>query len=276
MFEYQQTFKSKQIFLWEIKSDNEVFNGINRHTHRECEVYYMIDGQLEIWLEGHGYHVVTDSLLLMPSNCTHQWIYPSGKISRRICIHFLPEMLNSSERSLFEILFKKPLHFLNVSQYDLDFYIRSITNCSLIEKPVQNIAIKSRMIALLSQILYLSSTKAVKPAALDKRIINVITYLEDNFKKDVTLNDLSSRFAITKNHLNFLFHKTVGMPIKKYVNIKRLIFARQEILGGERSSEAAYHAGFHDYTSFFRAYKSFYGSSPSEQTANVITGNKSV
>jgi len=108
----------------------------------------------------------------------------------------------------------------------------------------------------------LSSTKVAKPVVLDERIKKVLTYLEENFNKDISLDDLADRFFITKNHLNFLFRKMVGMPIKKYIIAKRLGFARQEILGGEHPTQVAYHAGFHDYATFYRAYKLFYGISP--------------
>ena len=235
----------------------------------------MVDGELEISLEGQVYHIVPDSLLFMPSNYYHQWKYPSGKINHRICIHFLPEMLNKTERDFFLNLFAEPLHFLDGSQYDLNFYIRAITECALMEVPLQKIAIKNRMIAFLSQMHYLWSTKAVKPVVLDERIRKMIVYLGENLQSNISLDDLSERFLITKNHLNFLFNKMVGTSIMKYITIKRLGFARQEILRGARLSEAAYRVGFNDYSSFYRAYRSFYGSAPSELLAGGINISKS-
>jgi len=269
MYHYQ-IFKSGKLYIWDVKSDNRVYEGIVSHCHRECEIFYMVDGELDICLEGHVYHVVSDSLLLMPSNFYHQRIYPFGKVSHRISIHFLPEMLSKAERDFYQILFTAPLHFLDVSRYDLDFYIRAVTECELMEKPLQKIAVKIRLKALLSQIHYLSSTKAVKPVILDERIMNIITYLEKNFQKDIYLGDMADKFSITKNHLNYLFHNVVGMPIKKYIMAKRLAFARQEILNGEHPSQVSYHAGFHNYATFYRAYKLFYGLSPSEQMADGV------
>lgn len=269
MYHYD-IFKSGKMHIWDVKSDNKVYHGIESHCHRECEIFYMVDGMLEICLEDHVYHVVSDSLLLMPSNFLHQRIYHSGKTSHRISIHFLPEMLSKSERDFFQVLFTEPLHFLDVSRYDLNFYIRAVTECELMEKPLQKIAVKLRLKALLSQIHYLSSTKAVKPVVLDERIMKVILYLEENFQKDISLDNLADRFLITKNHLNFLFHNMVGIPIKKYIMEKRLVFARQRILDGEHPSQVAYSAGYHDYATFYRAYKLYYGLSPSEQLANGV------
>jgi len=267
---HHKIFKSGKMYLWDVKSDNTLYNRVESHCHKECEIYYMINGGLDIYLEGHMYHVISDSLLLIPSNLLHERLYPLGKISHRITIHFLPEMLTKAERDFFHNLFTEPLHFLNVSRYDLNFYIRAVTECESMAKPLQKIAIKIRLKALLSQIQYLSSTKASKPVVLDERITKVLTYLEENFNKDISLDDLADRFFITKNHLNFLFSKMIGMPIKKYIIAKRLGFARQKILDGEHPTQVAYHAGFHDYATFYRAYKLFYNISPSEQLADGI------
>jgi AraC-like DNA-binding protein len=271
-------FNFDQVFIWDIKSDNEEWEGRDSHCHKECEIHYTVDGEGEISLEGHVYHIVSDSLLFIPSNYFHQWKFSSEKINHRICIHFLPEILSKTRREggdFFNNLFVKPFYFLNGSQFDLNFYIRAITECALMEEPLQRIAIKSRMIAMLSQIHYLWSTKAVKPIVLDERIRKVIIYLGENLQKNITLDDLSDRFLITKNHLNLLFKKTVGTTIKKYITVKRLGFVRQQILYGIRLPDAVYKAGFTDYSSFYRAYKSFYGSTPSELLAEGINTFKS-
>jgi len=179
-------------------------------------------------------------------------------------------MLSKTDNDLFQNLFREPLHFLDVSRYDLNFFIRAITECDLMEKPLQKIVVKTRLKSLLTQILYLSTTKAVKPVRLDERIVKVIEYLEKNFQKDICLGDLADKFSITKNHLNLLFHNAVGVPIKKYIMAKRLVFARLEILNGKHPSEVSYNAGFHNYTTFYRAYKLFFGLSPSEQMTDGV------
>ena len=263
MYDYH-VFQSGKMFIWNVKSDNEALKGSNSHCHKEYELLFFINGEAEYRIEGRVYHLVSDSLLLIPTNYYHQWLTPKEKTNHRIAIHFLPEMLNKAERGFFLDLFAEPLYFINSTQHDLNFYIKSITECELMDTSLQEMAVKSRMIALLTQIRYLRSTKAVKPVILDERIRNMLTYIGNNLDKDIYLDSLSEQFLITKNHLNFLFQKIVGTTIMKYITIKRLGIARQEIIEGARPTEAAYKAGFNDYTTFYRAYKSFYGSAPSE------------
>jgi AraC-like DNA-binding protein len=263
MYKYQ-IFQLGKMYLWEVKGDTEVYEGRFSHCHKECEIFYMLDGEVEFLIEGHKFILASDGFLLIPSNCFHQWKYPSNKMHHRISIHFLPELLDRAEQDFFMDMFTEPLHFVSGSQYNLNFFFQAIIDCEKMEAPLQIIASKNRMASLLSQIHLLRSAYAVKPLVPDERIQMIIKYVTENLQEDISLDELSSMFAVTKNHLNALFHKAVGTPIMKYISTKRLEFARQEILKGARLGEAAYKVGFHDYTTFYRAYKSFYGCPPSE------------
>jgi AraC-like DNA-binding protein len=258
------------MYLYNAKSDEEVLEGRKFHIHKEFEIYYMIKGEAEFILEGNKFIVVSDSLLLIPSNCFHQWEYPSGKIHSRISIHFLPELLNKPERDFFLNKFSDPVHFLNGSLHKINFFIQAIAECESYEESLQKIAARVRLASLLSQLCFIKSINSVKPVMLDERIGQIIVYIGEHLKEELSLSSLADRFRLNKNHLNVLFHKIVGTPIMKYVTAKRLGSAQQDILSGTAFAEAAYNAGFNDYTTFFRAYKSFYGCPPSEAMAHGI------
>ena len=262
MYEYKPCY-SDQIWFWDIKSDSESYDGSNSHYNKECEIIYMVSGECEMLIENQIFHLVSDSLLFMPANSIHQWKYQEGKINHRIAINFMPEIFNKSERKILFNIFSRPFFLLNGSQCDLDFYIRAIAECESMNISLQKVALKSRLIALITQIYFLCSEKSVKPIILDNKIRKVITFIENNLQKNLTLDFLSSKFLISKNHLNNLFKKAVGTTIKKFILVKRLGFVREQLLHGSKPSEAAYKAGFNDYTAFFRAYKAFYGSAPS-------------
>jgi AraC-like DNA-binding protein len=266
MYEYRISSLG-QMYLYNVKSDNELYKGSSSHCHKEFEIYYMIEGEVEITIEGKKFFAVSDSLMLIPSNHFHQWEYPTGKIHSRISIHFLPELLSESERDFFLSKFSAPVHFLNGSLHKINSLIQSIDECKLYEEPVKKIAAKARLVSLLSQIHFIKSNNSIKPVVLDERIGQVIVYIGNHLQEELSLDILSDKFRLNKNHLNVLFHKIVGTPIMKFVTAKRLGLAQQEMLSGTPFEEAAYNAGFNEYTTFFRAYKSFYGCSPSEAMA---------
>lgn len=271
MYEYKPCY-SDQIWFWDIKSDSESYDGSNSHYNKECEIIYMVSGECEMLIENQIFHLVSDSLLFMPANSFHQWKYQEGKINHRISINFMPEIFNDSEREILYSLFTRPFFLLNGSQHNLDFYVRAVTECVSMNSFLQKIALKSRVFSLVTQIYFLYSEKSVKPIILDNKIRKIITFIENNLQKDLTLDYISQKFFVSKNHINVLFKKAVGTTIKKFIMVKRLGFVREQLLRGSKPSEASYKAGFNDYTAFFRAYKAFYGTAPS----NIISDRVNV
>ncbi|MDR0377461.1 MAG: helix-turn-helix domain-containing protein [Spirochaetaceae bacterium] len=59
-----------------------------------------------------------------------------------------------------------------------------------------------------------------------------------------------------------LFKRTTGTMVNNYIREQRLYLARREMEAGEGAEQAAFSAGFNNYTSFFRAHKARFDESP--------------
>ncbi len=73
---------------------------------------------------------------------------------------------------------------------------------------------------------------------------------------------LSKKFYMSETELNRSFKKSTGLPVGKYINIKRLILARELLKKGMPANEVSLRCGFNDYSTFFRAYKKQFGANP--------------
>jgi AraC-like DNA-binding protein len=146
----------------------------------------------------------------------------------------------------------------------INFFIQTIADCGQFDETLRESAAKNRLESLLYQIHFMKTTNTFRSMVFDERIRDVIVYIADHLSEELTLDSVADEFALSKGHLNVLFHEIVGTPIMKYIRTKRLGFAQQEILSGCHPGEASMKAGFNDYTTFFRAYKSFYGHAPTE------------
>ena len=233
------------------------------HLHAEYEIIYVFSGEAEFHLEEYRYPFFSESLFLTPPNTLHGWKPISPRLYHRVSVLFRPELFDEAEQSIFLKLFTRPEFFPNTASRNIHFYVTSLLECKDMEMPLQRIALKSRLVSLLSEIALLHSNRARKPASRDKRILGALKYLEEHLQDELTLEDIAARFSVSKNYLNLLFRQTTGTTVNHYIRTKRLGLARQEILKGSTAQEAAYNAGFNDYSNFYRAYKTFYGSIPS-------------
>ncbi|MDR2631030.1 MAG: helix-turn-helix domain-containing protein [Spirochaetaceae bacterium] len=250
--------------IWNNESNIGPGVDFRSHVHAEYEIIYVFSGNVEFYLEEYKYPFLAESLFLTPPNSFHGWKPLSLRLYHRVSILFMPELFDQTEQSLFLKLFNTGHQFFpNTSCGNINFYITALLDCKNMEGPLQKIALKSRLVSLLSEITLLPSKYPREPACNDNRVLGVLKYLGEHLRDELSLEDIAHRFSISKNYLNLLFRQTTGTTVNHYIRVKRLGLARQEILRGADAQEAAYHAGFNDYSNFYRAYKAFYGSMPS-------------
>jgi AraC-like DNA-binding protein len=187
----------------------------------------------------------------------------------------MPDFLDKAEQGVFLELFNSgPRLFPDTSSRNIGFFMQSILACADMGQPQQRLTLKGRLVSLLSEITLLQLNHTREPESGDKRVHDVLAFLGEHLKEELGLEDLSWRFNISKNYLNTLFRQATGTTVKQYVRIKRLGLVRQELTKGANLEEAAYKAGFNNYSNFYRAYKSFYGSMPSTQRTNKGSRDK--
>ena len=86
---------------------------------------------------------------------------------------------------------------------------------------------------------------------------------DNNLAEDLSIDELASRFYISKYHMMRRFRAETGYTIHAYLVGKRLALAREQIAAGTPVLQASADCGFGDYSAFCRAYKRRFGMPPS-------------
>ena len=99
----------------------------------------------------------------------------------------------------------------------------------------------------------------------NKKMIDVIDYLNEHLTDDISIDFLADTFFLSRYHLMHAFKEETGYTIGNYLTTKRLLLARDLIQQGKPITNVCYECGFRNYSTFSRAYKKNFGSSPREQ-----------
>jgi AraC-like DNA-binding protein len=234
------------------------------HCHAEYEIYYITQGDVDFRVEGRLYKPSPESILLIPPNYAHGDATGTTKLYHHISVHFLPELIDDAERDFLLSLYTAPnQYYPDLSTIRIDALVQSIMDCKAMESPFLGIALKYRIVTLLTHIYQVHTQDMGKSAPRDKRIQMVLVYLNNNLREHIKLDQLAGKFNINKDYLNEIFHREMGTTINQYLRVKRLVLASQELRKGTNAEEAAYRSGFNDYSNFYRAYKAYFGVKPS-------------
>lgn len=104
----------------------------------------------------------------------------------------------------------------------------------------------------------------IETSTKNSKINEILDYINNNFTKNLSCENLSNTFFINRYYLMHLFKSETGFTINNYITIKRVQYAKKLISRGIKITDAAYSAGFNNYSTFSRAYKKIYKKSPKD------------
>lgn len=100
-----------------------------------------------------------------------------------------------------------------------------------------------------------------KPA--EKRISDILFYLNHNFTQKITVESTAKEFGFEKNYFGKKFYSQVGMSLNNYVNSTRLNYGYSLVVDNELTIEEIAHAcGFENRTYFTTLFRQKFGVSP--------------
>lgn len=245
------------------------------HHHDFYKIIVFISGRVTYLIEGTSYILKPWDILLITNKDIHRAIIDTIEPYERIVVWFKPSFLekNSSHDSnllaCFDSSSREKQNILRLTHDELKLIKKNLFE---LEGSFRNNSFgvnteKNSLFLLL--IVYLN--RIFQQADLsslfcrvqyDETIDKIIKYINENVASDLTIENLSKKFYLSKYTLMHKFKKQTGFTVHNFILQKRLLAAGTRIKNGSPVAEASYKCGFADYSSFARAFKKFYGVSP--------------
>ncbi len=97
----------------------------------------------------------------------------------------------------------------------------------------------------------------------NSHIQNIISYIEKNITKKLTLQDISNAIGLTKEYTACIFKKETGYTITEYVNERKMLYAKELISHNEMSlPELSSYLGYENYSYFSKLFKRQFNVAP--------------
>jgi AraC-like DNA-binding protein len=221
-----------------------------------------MEGDITFSLEQDTYHIVPPTLLLIQPGQHHCILtntvgVPYDRYVFRFNETDLPKELNRALESIAPVSEIKDQHLM-------DLFLRLDPFISYIEPDFCTEFLKC---ALTEIIIYLCSSN-LNPSTkviTNKEMETIINYINTNLESIFSIDDICDNVFMSRAKVNRLFQDQLHTPPMAYVRGKKCILAKKLLLSGYPLTTLYEKCGFIHYSTFYRAYRWFFGHSPSEE-----------
>ena len=251
-----------RLFLFEGRDGNY---RVAKHWHRSVEVFLVLDGQIEFFINNKRLLLKAADFVIVNSNEIHSIEVPDPNFTVvvQIPVSCFAGYLEDGDYALFTK--QEEEDNLNLVQLIVRMY-------RTYEEKGLGSELKVRSLFL--ELLYLLVTRFMKKEDdqgsirqkrhLDK-LSNITAYLKNNYDKDITLESVAATFGFSPTYLSRMFKRYASVSYKTYLLDLRTEYGLREMMNTSHSlSEVALNNGFPNGRAFSKAFVKRYGCLPSE------------
>lgn len=244
---------------------------IKPHWHQGIEINYLLKGSgLQFVLEGKTFHFNAGDIWIVNRNQVHS---SSSIINKKLHYigliiddDFLLSEFPSSINWNLQLMGQKSAK--NKQQYQklgalLKDIAKHITNPLADDNRFQILADLFQAIIVIDQ--YFNHPKPSQTAPNSSLVKDLISYVNQHHREDISATSIAQTFALSQVTLNKQLKQSSHLPIGAYLNLTRLLDARQLLLNTDKPIETiANEVGFSDSKVLNRNFKKWKGKTPTQ------------
>ncbi|MCX4169028.1 AraC family transcriptional regulator [Enterococcus casseliflavus] len=237
------------------------------HYHDFHEIYCLLDGEVDYYVEDCVYHMQPGNILLIHHHDIHHMMLtlPSARYERVFC-YFDESYLHrySSAKTDLTLCFSRinnrQSHFLPTSLTEVRPFIQDLQKHSASEEYGSDLRYTqcfNEFLFFLNQ-RFLALQKENTPLTNSKEnhvVRHAIHYIQDHLSEPVKVETLAKAQFISREHLTREFKRHTGFSPHAYIQKRKLLYAKERLLEGATITIACNDAGFTNYSHFIKAFK---------------------
>lgn len=241
----------------------------NEHIHQDAELIYVLQGMLNVHLDEESYQLSSEDIIIININKRHSLLTEEDSLIFRILIPYT--LLNRYVAQDYIMFWCNTT--LDHSEYHhtlricLRHMLSSIIKNPSTPNPMTVSYFYELLHCLCNQFLVESGDRRFEQnqSKYDRRMNDVISYIEENYSQSISLNDLAEQVHLTYSYLSRHFKKMFGTNFLEYVNKVRLHHAVEDLLYTDKPiTRIAVDNGFINSSGLNKIFKDTYDMTPTD------------
>lgn len=238
--------------------------------HKEIEIFWLLNGKVEMNVDGKTIYLLADDLYVINSNVGHATFATSpDTIAMRLHVNpfFFSQQRVDTAKGRFII--NTAANGYEKKFEDLKCLLARLHK-QLKENPENVFKINALYYGITSILLdnYVQYEQERKSNAISDEnnqvVKNVVQYIEDNYYRDISLDYLAERSNYTSAYLSKKIKDEIGINFHDFLTRCRLRLAVLKLTQEGKIGDIALNSGFKDVRAFNLMFKRHFGITPSQ------------
>lgn len=240
--------------------------GMESHIHSHYEIVYLVEGHCIYTIENKEYFFTPGSLVFTRPNEFHSFSFPENSAYKRHFIHIYPDYIKDYPELIEFLNSDKPMQYFPpeyVTEYGIDSCFDAMRKSKHWAEPGTRLMSLGCILHILAAMIRLSATKPVlKSDVPNRNMQKILKYIDSHYTANPSRDKIAEAMHLSPVHVSRLFRNETGMTLKNYINLRKLILAKNMIVDGEQLTLIPEKCGFENYSTFYRAFMKHIGCSP--------------
>lgn len=274
-----------KIYKLEREMSGEIY-----HSHEYMQIWYVCRGIIEHWIGGKAHEMLKGDVFVIPPYISHKIGFKNVDEVKLVGCEFSSDFINDQfedfyiYQDVFDFAYLQPFLVseenikpkLNLSakaQADVEFILDSMLEEYETKEKYYDLVIKGDLLKFLSIIAreynksYVNNEiNSESRQLIDKyreNILDSIEYIDDNYSKDIQLDDVCQHSMMSKTYFCYIFKNLTGKTFTQYLIDIRINRSIDMLSDTDMSiTDICYQVGFNDLSHFCRTFKRQVGVSP--------------
>lgn len=259
------------------------------HLHENYEIYLLIDGEIDYFVEHTCYRLTPGSLILFDDKTIHKCSNALGTAYERATVHFNPHIAKglgtektdllacfrtiAQRENIVQLTAQEVAEYLSLADRILQLRFDRRSGTDVLQRAclMELLVLVNRRFSTRK-----STARAVQPAKVTgSRLRPLLDYIDNHLTENLSLDALAQGLSMSKSNISHIFKEETGSTPSRYITTRRIALAKHLLRSGCTVTEACMQSGFNDYANFIRVFKTATGVSPGQYKKDALSTRES-